>query len=106
MIPEERAARIVYRLLNPPCQYERFTSMLEAQHRLDWNEAVAFIADQIREAVEDAILARAEESAALMNLLGQELEGLRQDLLDTFAPTMDTEPDWVEQHDLERITTL
>jgi hypothetical protein len=54
MLSEDRAARIVYRLL-PPTEavlWEEFERILVSQQRPDWNQAVAYVADEIRAAVE------------------------------------------------------
>ena len=54
MMPEDRAARIVHRLLMPNGSFEGFERLLQSQKQMDLNRAVAFVADQIREAVEEA----------------------------------------------------
>ena len=52
MMAEDRAARIVHRLLSPHSSWEQFERILVSQQRLDWNQAVAYVADQIRAAIE------------------------------------------------------
>ena len=54
MIPEDRAAKIVHRLLSPQSSFEQFERILVTQQRPDWNRAVAYVADEIREAGRDA----------------------------------------------------
>ena len=53
-MPEDRAARIVHRLLMPNASFEGFERLLLSQQQLELNRAVAFVADQIREATEEA----------------------------------------------------
>ena len=52
MMAEDRAARIVHRLLSPHSSWAQFERILVSQQRPDWNQAVAFVADQIRAAIE------------------------------------------------------
>ena len=40
MMPEDRAARIVHRLLSPHSSWEQFERILVSQQRPDWNRAV------------------------------------------------------------------
>jgi hypothetical protein len=54
MMPEDRVARIVHRLLMPNASFEGFARLLQSQKQMGLNRAVAFVADQIREAVEEA----------------------------------------------------
>jgi hypothetical protein len=51
MMAEDRAARIVHRLLSPHSSWEQFERMLVSQQRPDWNRVVGLIAGAIREAV-------------------------------------------------------
>ena len=48
MIPEEKAALIVWRIMVPSVPFEEFERLLVSQRRLEWNQAVATIADAIR----------------------------------------------------------
>ena len=54
MIPEDRTARIVHRLLMPNASFGGFQRLLLSQQQMELNRAVAFVADQIREATEEA----------------------------------------------------
>jgi hypothetical protein len=54
MIPEERAARIIWRFMAPSVAFEDFEHHLLSQQWPEWNRAAGFVADQIREAVEEA----------------------------------------------------
>jgi hypothetical protein len=54
MMAEDRAARVVWRLLAPSVGFEAFERHLLRQKRPEWNQAVALVADEIREAVEEA----------------------------------------------------
>jgi hypothetical protein len=90
MVAEERAARIIRRLLAPEYSWEQFEQRLLSHKRPEWNQAVAFVADEIREAGRDAKIGHdidpdlakeydAEasvrtESAQLLDLLTVELE--------------------------------
>ena len=53
-MPEDRAAKIIHRLLTPNARFEGFERLLQSQKQIALNRAVAFVADQIREAVEEA----------------------------------------------------
>ena len=53
MMAEDRAARIVHRLLSPHSSWEQFERILLSQQRPDWNQAVGLIADAIRETVQE-----------------------------------------------------
>jgi len=59
MMAEDRAARIVHRLLSPHSSWEQFERILVSQQRPDWNQAVAYVADQIRAAIEAEHVGRA-----------------------------------------------
>jgi hypothetical protein len=48
MIPEEKAALIVWRILVPSMPFEEFERHLVSQRRPEWNQAVGMIADAIR----------------------------------------------------------
>jgi len=79
-MPEERAARIVKRLLSPNSSWEQFERVLTSYKRLDWNQAVAFVADEIREAIQESRrghpLGRdaCKELAAEASILGRRLQ--------------------------------
>jgi hypothetical protein len=85
MIPEERAARIVHRFLGDGYTWAQFECKLVRQRRPAWNRAVAFVADQIREAVLDALASRLDQDLAQLGKLGEKLEGLRDDLCEVLA---------------------
>ena len=48
MIPEEKAALIVWRIMVPTVPFEEFERHLLKQRRPEWNQAVGIIADAIR----------------------------------------------------------
>jgi hypothetical protein len=48
VIPEEKAALIVWRILVPSMLFEDFERHLLKQRRPEWNQAVGMIADAIR----------------------------------------------------------
>jgi hypothetical protein len=48
MIPEEKAALIVWRIMVPSVPFEEFERHLLKQRRPEWNQAVGMIADAIR----------------------------------------------------------
>jgi hypothetical protein len=48
MIPEEKAALIVWRIMVPSVPFEEFECHLLRQRRPAWNQAVGMIADAIR----------------------------------------------------------
>jgi hypothetical protein len=48
MIPEEKAALIVWRILVPSVPFEEFERHLVSQRRPEWNQAVGIITDAIR----------------------------------------------------------
>jgi hypothetical protein len=48
MIPEEKAALIVWRMMVPSVPFEEFERHLLRQRRPEWNQAVGMIADAIR----------------------------------------------------------
>jgi hypothetical protein len=48
MIPEEKAALIVWRIMVPSVPFEEFERHLLSQRRPEWNQAVGMIADAIR----------------------------------------------------------
>jgi hypothetical protein len=48
MIPEEKAALIVWRIMVPSVPFEEFERHLVSQRRPEWNQAVGMIADAIR----------------------------------------------------------
>ena len=54
MIPEERTVRIIWRLIALSVAFEDFERHLLRQKRPEWNQAVAFVTDEIRDAVEEA----------------------------------------------------
>lgn len=58
MTPEDRAARIVHRLLMSHVSYEWLHQVLVNQDCPWLNQAVAFVADEIREAIEAAMTHR------------------------------------------------
>ena len=49
MIPEEKAALIVWRIMVPTVPFEEFERHLVSQRRPEWNQAVGMIADEMRE---------------------------------------------------------
>jgi hypothetical protein len=53
MIPEEKAALIVWRIMVPSVPFEEFERRLVSQPRPEWNQAVGMIADAIRDAQAD-----------------------------------------------------
>ena len=53
MMPEDRATRVVHRILSPQNSWEQFERILVNQQRSDWNQAVGLIADAIREAMQE-----------------------------------------------------
>jgi single-strand DNA-binding protein len=52
MIPEEKAALIVWRIMVPTVPFEGFERHLLKQRRPEWNQAVRLIADEMREYAE------------------------------------------------------
>ena len=48
MIPEHKAAQIVWRMMAPTVPFEHFERHLLKQRRPEWNQAVGMIADAIR----------------------------------------------------------
>jgi len=48
MIPEEKAALIVWRIMVPSVPFEKFERHLLRQRRPEWNQAMGMIADAIR----------------------------------------------------------
>jgi hypothetical protein len=48
MIPEEKAALIVWRIMAPSVPLEEFERHLVSQHQPEWSQAVGMIADAIR----------------------------------------------------------
>jgi hypothetical protein len=54
MTPEERAARIIWRLMAPSAAFGAFERHLLTQKQPEWNRAVGLVADEIHEAVEEA----------------------------------------------------
>jgi len=48
MIPEEKAALIVWRIMVPSVPFEEFERHLLKQRQPEWNQAVGMIADAIR----------------------------------------------------------
>ena len=48
MIPEEKAALIVWRIMVPSVPFEEFERQLLSQKQPEWNQAVGMIADAIR----------------------------------------------------------
>jgi hypothetical protein len=48
MIPEEKAALIVWRIMVPSVPFEEFEHQLLSQRRSEWNQAAGMIADAIR----------------------------------------------------------
>jgi hypothetical protein len=48
MIPEEKAALIVWRIMAPSVPFEEFERHLVSQRRPEWNQTVGMIADVIR----------------------------------------------------------
>ena len=48
MIPEEKGALIVWRIMVPTVSFEEFERHLVSQRRPEWNQAVGMIADAIR----------------------------------------------------------
>ena len=78
MMAENRAARIVRRLLSPHSSWEQFERILVSQQRLDWNQAVAFVADQIRAAIEAEHIGRAIWRGEIDPDYAKELDAERQ----------------------------
>ena len=78
MMAEDRAARIVHRLLRPHSSWEQFERILVSQQRPDWNRAVAFVADQIRAAIEAELFARKLLTGAVDPDYAKELDAERQ----------------------------
>jgi hypothetical protein len=52
MIPEEKAALIVWRIMVPTVPFADFERHLTSQRRPEWNQAVGAIADEMRECAE------------------------------------------------------
>jgi hypothetical protein len=78
MMAEDRAARIVHRLLSPHSSWEQFERILVSQQRLGWNQAVAYVADQIRAAIEAELLAGKLLTGAIDPDYAKELDAERQ----------------------------
>ena len=51
LMPEDRAAVVVWQLFGGSTSLERFKDCLETQAKPEWSRAVRLIADAIREAV-------------------------------------------------------
>ena len=85
MIPENRAARLVWRILSPQSSWGQFEAVLLAQQRPDWNQAVSLIADEIREYAEAVFQERTEslalaQTANMIDQLDRQLAGLEAGL--------------------------
>jgi hypothetical protein len=48
VIPEEKAALIVWRMMVPSVPFEEFERQLLSQKQPEWNQAVGMVADAIR----------------------------------------------------------
>lgn len=86
MIPEERAAKIVHRMVSPQSSWEQFERVLLSHQRPDWNRHVAYVADEIREAIQEGVEAQTARARATLDLLLSELEhrfnGLEKQIMD------------------------
>ena len=78
MMAEDRAARIVHRLLSPHSSWEQFERILVSQQRPDWNRAVGYVADEIRYAIEAELFARKLLTGAIDPDYAKELDAERQ----------------------------
>ena len=89
MTPEDRAARIVWRLLGSG-SFEQFERLLTSQRRVDLNEAVCFVADEISQVIRESQnddLCRAEWPGAEQEILFDALDEVGGDL-DALEPTL------------------
>lgn len=48
MIPGQKAALILWRIMVPTVSFEEFERLLVSQRRPEWNQAVGIVADAIR----------------------------------------------------------
>jgi len=51
MMPEDRAFRIVHRLLHPDMSFEQFERLITSQEHLEINKHIGFVAQEIRDAI-------------------------------------------------------
>jgi len=70
MIPEHKAAQIVWRMMAPTVPFEHFERHLLKQRRPEWNQAVSMIADAMREYAMEQF----EEYSTGLDELAQTLE--------------------------------
>jgi hypothetical protein len=70
MIPEHKAAQIVWRMMAPTVPFEHFERHLLKQRRPEWNQAVSMIADAMREYAMEQF----EECSTGLDELAQTLE--------------------------------
>jgi len=84
MIPEHKAAHIVWRIVAPTVTYDDFEDHLINNRRPEWNQAVSAIADAMREYAQEQI----EECSAGPDVL----VGLADDRLTGLESTLGLEP--------------
>ena len=86
MIPEEKAALIVWRIMVPSVPFEEFERHLLKQRRPEWNQAVGMIADAMREYAQEQF----EECSTELDALAQVFERRFTNLETALAFTKET----------------
>ena len=71
MIPEEKSALIVWRIMVPSVPFEEFERHLLKQRRPEWNQAVGMIADAMREYAQEQF----RECSTGLDALAEQLDG-------------------------------
>jgi hypothetical protein len=96
VIPEEKAALIVWRIMVPSVPFEDFERHLLKHRRPEWNQAVRLIADEMREYAEAVFQERAEQlalaqTANMIDQIDEQLAGLEVGLEQLLAEVDDEE---------------
>ena len=76
MIPEHKAAQIVWRMMAPTVPFEHFERHLTTQRRPEWNRAVSMIADAMREYAMEQFEDCSTELDALVQVFERRFTGL------------------------------
>jgi len=69
VIPEDRAARVVWQIFGKGLSWTEFRAVLDRHRNPEWNRAVRLIADAIREAETPGLQARQELNAVVGKVL-------------------------------------
>jgi hypothetical protein len=80
MVPEKKAAQIVWRMMAPTVSFEDFERHLTSQRRPEWNQAVSMIADAIREYAMEQFEECSTELDALAQVFERKFTGLEMTL--------------------------